>query len=255
VCPAPARHDVAHLERDAAVAQFGPEGVRALISSGRPGQDLPGGAAGDFQRAVVAGIQRGQRGRVRGGQGRGHLVVVVVGFRIGGERGGAGPAGGPVAHGQQGDPGCQRGQLLPQLQALGGRRGRGDPPPRDLPRVVPGQQPLADGQGQREFPGVLACAADGERDAEVVQAAGGVRRVLGRAFGAACDDDEVGGFRDKGGDGHCAGCPQAAEIRVGGTGRAGGLGDQERRMRADGGRDQHAGRRMVSGSWSSGGGR
>jgi hypothetical protein len=132
---------------------------------------------------------------------------------------------------------------------------RGDPPPRGRRRAVPGEQPLADGQGERERLGIVGFRADGERDAEVVQAARGARRELGRAFGAARDHDEVAGFGEKGGDGVPARGPQAAELRVGGTGRAGGFGNQERRVRADGGRDQHPGRHMVSGSWSSGGGR
>ena len=102
---------------------------------------------------------------------------------------------------------------------------------------------------------------NGKRDAEVVQAARRPRRVLGRALGTAGDHDQVRASGQERGDGLVARGPQPAELRVAGdpkAGRAGGFGDQERRMRADGGRDQHPSRHMVSGScqgWLSGGGR
>src|SRR6202008_4995750 len=118
VCPHPGGDVVTHLEGGGGVAQVRGEGTRGR----RPGQHLPGGPAGHEELLVVAWIERGRRGGVGGGQGGRRLAVIAVGVRARGSRHAAGPAAGAVAHGEQRDPRRERGQLLPQAQAVG--RGR-----------------------------------------------------------------------------------------------------------------------------------
>src|SRR5215470_6907686 len=93
VCPHPGGDVVADLEGGGRVPQVGGEGTARR----RPGQHLPGGAARHEELLVAAGIERGQRAGIGGGQGRGHLVVVAVGAGIGGPGDAAGPAAGAVA--------------------------------------------------------------------------------------------------------------------------------------------------------------
>jgi hypothetical protein len=86
----------------------------------------------------------------------------------------------------------------------------------------------------------LRILADGERDAELAQAADGTRRVLGRLAGAADDRDQVRPLRPERGDGFVARGPEPAKLGVAWSGAARSIGHQKRRMRADRGRDQHA---------------
>jgi hypothetical protein len=72
-------------------------------------------------------------------------------------------------------------------------------------------------------------------------------RVLG--LGVATDDgEEVRAFGQEGVDRLPARGPQPVESGVAGAGGTGGFRDQQRGMRADGGRDQHADGDMISGA-------
>ncbi len=82
-------------------------------------------------------------------------------------------------------------------------------------------------------------AAHGERDAELAQAARCAGRVLGGMRGSADDSDQVRALAEQVGHGLVAHGPQLLELGVAGTPRAGRLGDQQRRVRADGRADQH----------------
>ena len=80
-------------------------------------------------------------------------------------------------------------------------------------RSGPGEQPLPDGQRERED----RVRAHGERDGEVPQAAPGGGRVLGGVRGAADHHEQVGSRSEQDGGRLAARRPQAAEFARAGT--------------------------------------
>src|SRR6202453_3465106 len=79
---------------------------------GRPGQDLPGGAAGYEQVGVLGWVKVCEPGRTGSGQRGGDPLVVAVRFRVGSARGLPGAASRTVAHRQDGDGRGALGDLL-----------------------------------------------------------------------------------------------------------------------------------------------
>ena len=90
------------------------------------------------------------------------------------------------------------------------------------PRADPGEQPLPDGQRERQD----GVRAHGERDREVAQAAPGFGRVLGGLPGPAGHHEQVGGRAEQDRDRVAARRPQAVEFAGGGIRGAGYLGHE-----------------------------
>src|ERR1700677_93503 len=106
----PVSDEVADLEGGARILQGAGEGGAGR--RGRPGQDLPGGAAGYEQVGVLGWVKVCEPGRTGSGQRGGDPLVVAVRFRVGSARGLPGAASRTVAHRQDGDGRGALGDLL-----------------------------------------------------------------------------------------------------------------------------------------------